>query len=427
MKFALAFHGTRGDVEPAAAVGRELLRRGHTVCVAAPPNLVDFVASAGLAAVPYGPDSQQQLDAAFFRNFWKIRNPIGAVRSGKEYFSQGWVEMNATLVSLAHGADLLLAGSNYQEVAANVAEHYGIPLAALHTYPRRENGQLKLLPLVPSQLVRNALSAAEWIYWRMTREAEDAQRRALGLPKATGPAARRITGRGSLEIQAYDKLWFPGLAAEWAQWEGLRPFVGALALELPTAADEEVASWIASGTPPIAFCFGSLRVDSPADTVAMISAVCAELGERALICSGPSDFTQASGLDHVKVVGLVNYASVFPACRAVVHNGGAGTTAAGLRAGIPVAILWIGADQPIWANRVQRLKVGSARRFSRTSQKSLAADLRRILEPRYATRARDIASRMTKLAESVTIAADHLELTAAQGRLAKAQKRIHSR
>ena len=59
MKFALAVHGTRGDVEPCAAVGLELLRRGHEVRIAVPPNLIGFVESAGLAAVAYGPDIQE--------------------------------------------------------------------------------------------------------------------------------------------------------------------------------------------------------------------------------------------------------------------------------------------------------------------------------------------------------------------------------
>ena len=126
----------------------------------------------------------------------------------------------------------------------------------------------------------------------MTKEAEDAQRRELGLPKATGPSSRRIVERGSLEIQAYDELCFPGLAAEWAS--GRRPFVGALTMELPTDADDEVASWIAAGTPPIYFGFGSMPVESPADTVAMISAACTQLGERALICSGANDFNRTS-------------------------------------------------------------------------------------------------------------------------------------
>ncbi|HEX7825095.1 MAG TPA: glycosyltransferase, partial [Mycobacterium sp.] len=67
MRFTLAVHGTRGDVEPCAAVGRELLRRGHDVRMAAPPNLVDFVESAGVPdVVAYGPDSQKQLEADFF-------------------------------------------------------------------------------------------------------------------------------------------------------------------------------------------------------------------------------------------------------------------------------------------------------------------------------------------------------------------------
>ena len=88
MKFALAVHGTRGDVEPCAAVGLELLRRGHDVRMAVPPNLIGFVESAGLAAVAYGPDSQEQLNEDFVRNFWKIQNPIRLVREGKEYVTR---------------------------------------------------------------------------------------------------------------------------------------------------------------------------------------------------------------------------------------------------------------------------------------------------------------------------------------------------
>ena len=253
------------------------------------------------------------------------------------------------------------------------------------------------------------MTVFEWLSWRRTKKLEDAQRRELGLPKATGPLARRIAERGSLEIQAYDEVCFPGLAAEWAKWDGRRPFVGALTMELTTDADDEVASWIAAGTPPIYFGFGSMPVESPADTVAMISAACAQLGERALVCAGGTDFSHVPHFDHVKVVGLVNYAAIFPACRAVVHHGGAGTTAAGLRAGVPTLILWTGLDQTLWGARVKRLKVGTARRFSTTTQESLVADLRQILAPQYVTRAREIATRMTKSAESVANVADLLE------------------
>ena len=109
-------------------------------------------------------------------------------------------------------------------------------------------------------------------------------------------------------------------------------------------------------------------VESPADTLAMISAACAQLGERALVCAGGTDFSDVPHFDHVKVVGTVNYAAIFPACRAVVHHGGAGTTAAGLRAGVPTLILWTLPDQPIWGAQLKRLKVGTARRFSTTTR-----------------------------------------------------------
>jgi len=180
-------------------------------------------------------------------------------------------------------------------------------------------------------------------------------------------------------------------------------------MELPTDADGEVASWTAAGTPPIYFGFGSTPIQSPADTIAMIAAACTELGVRALIYSGASGSNCISHPDHVKLVDVVNYAAVFPTCRAVVHHGGAGTTAAALRAGIPMLVLWDVADQPIWAAQVTRMKVGCAQRLSTATSESLVAHLRRILAPQYAVRAREFATRMTKPAESVNAAADLLE------------------
>ena len=409
MKFALAAYGLRGDVEPCAAVGLELLRRGHEVVMAVPPDLVRFVESAGLAAVASGPQWQLEPND-FARNFWKIHHPIKlvhATREAIEFNTRGWAEMSKTLTSLADGADLLVTGAPFQEVAANVAEYHDIPLAALHYFPLCVNGQL--IPGLPSPLMRSAMTMAWWIYWRMTKQAEDTQRAELGLPKTTGPSQRRIAERGSLEIQAYDEFCFPGLAAEWADWAGRRPFTGVLTMELPTDNDDDVLSWIAAGTPPIYFGFGSMPLESPASTVELISTACAQLDERALICSGRSDFRHIPHVDHVKIVSDVNHAAIFPTCRAVVHKGGAGTTAAGIRAGIPTLILWMGADQPIWAAQIKRLKVGSARRLSSTTRESLVADLRSILAPQYLTRAREVATHMTKPAASVTTAADLLE------------------
>jgi UDP:flavonoid glycosyltransferase YjiC (YdhE family) len=400
MKAVLAAYGSRGDVEPFAAVGRELLRRGHEVCMAVPPNMLGFVESAGVAAVAYGPepagfrsDSLKwffgaclpgQGGADFVPNV-NPQNPLAAMIEVMEHVARAWAEWGTTLMALADGADLILAGKGEQGLAANVAEYYDIPLAVLHFFP---GGQSR-----PGGMLGDTI-----------KNAEDAQRRALGLPEATGAFE-------ALEIHAYDRLCFPDLVAEETQEGERSPFIGALTLELPTDADDEILSWIAAGTPPIYFGFGNnVQIPSPSQLAAEISTACAQLGERALICAGATDFAGIPHFDNIKVVGAVNHSAIFPACRAVVHHGGAGTTAAGLRAGIPTLILWFSLeDQPMWAAAVERLKVGSGREFAASNLASLVADLRSILTPQCATRAREVAALMAKPAESAASAADFLE------------------
>jgi UDP:flavonoid glycosyltransferase YjiC (YdhE family) len=410
MKFAVASYGTRGDIEPCLTIGRELMRRGHSVRMAVPPNLVELAEAAGLPAIGYGPDMHDFWSDEFIRDFWKnfLRGPVTLIREAWEPVLRNWQEMSSALMAVGAGADLLFTGQLYQDLAINVADYYGIPMATLHYIPMRPNGQL--ISKAPAPVVRTGMTVYDWLCWRMNKKAEDVQRRDLGLATATVASPRRIAERGSLEIQAYDQVCFPGLASEWAKWRGQRPFVGSLTMELTTDADDDVLSWIAGGTPPICFGFGSMPVaESPADTVAMIGAACAELGERALVCSGWSDFSEVPHFEHVKVIGMVNYAKIFPACRAVVHHGGSGTTAAGLRAGVPSLILWTAGDQPLWGSQIKHLKVGTTRRFSAATQETLVADLRQILAPEYVTRAREIAARMTKPGESAGHAVDLLE------------------
>lgn len=390
MKFVLAAYGSRGDTEPCVAVAGELQRRGHDVQLAltVPPEMRAYVESAGLVTAPYGRDWQGLLsDEDFVR---MLQNPMNAIPQAVEYVAQAVREKTARLVSLAEDADLLVAGMTEQTPAGNVAEYYGIPLAALHFFP--------------AQILQRGSPD-----YSVSTQSDQAQRRALGLPDSA-VAVR------PLEIQAYDEICLPGLAAEWADSADRRPFVGALTLQLPTDTDDEVLSWIAAGAPPVYFGFGSTPVPAPADTIAVISAACARIGVRALICMGPNDFARIPVQDHVKVVREVNHAAVFPACRAVVHHGGAGTTAAGLRAGVPALVLWNGLDQPVWATSVEYLEVGLRRRFSESTLDSLIVDLGGVLAPHYANRAKAVADQMTAPAESLSRAADLLEEAATRGR-----------
>ena len=160
------------------------------MAVTVPPEMRAYVESAGLVSVPYGRDWQAQLlgDEDFAR---MLQNPVSAIPQAVEYVAQVVAEKNTTLVSLTDGADLLVAGMTEQVLAANVAEYRGIPLAALHFFP--------------SQILQPGSPQGG-----ATTHAERAQRQALGLPDE--PDA----GERPLEIQAYDELCLPALAAEWA-------------------------------------------------------------------------------------------------------------------------------------------------------------------------------------------------------------------
>ena len=216
MKFLLACYGMRGDVEPSVVVGRELLRRGHDVRIAIPPNQVGFAEAAGLAAVAYGLDSrslseaQRNYWACFLGNPWRIRDLDRLGREISELVTQCWTrEVTTTLTSLAGGTDLIIAGLGFEQFAANVAEYYDLPLATLHISPMRANGQL--LPFLPAPLGRSAMTVWERLTWSgAVKEVEDAQRRELGLPKATCPGRGGSPNADRWKSRPTTKCAFPG-------------------------------------------------------------------------------------------------------------------------------------------------------------------------------------------------------------------------
>ena len=229
------------------------------MAVTVPPDLRAHVESAALVTEPYGRDWRELLGDEDFTRM--MRDPMGAIPQAVEYAAQVVAEKTATLVSMADGADLLVAGMTEQEAVARVAEYHRIPLAALHFFPTSypHHGSPRAGAATQSDL---------------------AQRRALGLPDEPPRSDR------ALEIQAYDDICMPGLAAGWTDSAERRPFVGALTLQSPTDTDQDVLSWISGGPPPVYFGFGSMPIPGPNDMVAVISAACAQVDVRALICFG---------------------------------------------------------------------------------------------------------------------------------------------
>ncbi|WP_338893046.1 glycosyltransferase [Rhodococcus sovatensis] len=421
MKFVLPFTGSRGDIAPGLALGIELAGRGHEVVFGAPPNLVTFATAAtasasGISIVSFGPDTQALLESDLVRTRIKSRNPRVRTAALAELANFGWDDMTEQLSQMSVGADAAVAGTLGQEMTFNCAEALSIPFFALHYCPLRSNGSVSVLPgrELPGIVNRGTWRILESLRWRSMKNRENSQRTALGLPAASQPLSTRIARYGGIEIQAYDSSFFPGLSQEWGK---RRPFVGFLELSAATTTsapestcDSPLRRWIDEGPPPLYFGFGSMPVQDPPALMDMIEDVCRSGGHRAVVSSGWSaldEFMDPTAA--VATVGPVDHATLFPLCRAAIHHGGAGTTAASIRAGLPTMTCWFSADQPFWGAALTRTGAGTSAKFTTLTTDTLASGIATLLRTDTASRAAELADSMTPASDSLQAAADLIE------------------
>ncbi|MEC3920557.1 glycosyltransferase [Nocardia sp. CDC160] len=358
MRALLAFAGSRGDAQPGVLLGRELARRGHEVTVAVSPNLVEFAARHGVSAVPFGLDSGELLRAQRDDERFRGPNPIRRVQAVLDLQRRGFGEAAGDLFALAGDKDVLVTGMACEEVAAEVARHHAIPLAALHFFPIRPNGVVPVVPTGPASRLPGELHRLGWHAltkaraWALASEIA-AFRRANGY----GPNDTEVPLVSYTAVQAYDPDLFPGLV------DTLRdePFTGFPVPPAGSELDPELAEWLTEGPPPVYAGFGSMPVADPIATESMAREVCRRLGRRLLLV-GPM-FRPRIGLD-LAVVDQVDHGAVLPLCTAAVHHGGAGTTAAALRAGVPSVICSVQADQPYWGRQLEQLGLGVTAPFA---------------------------------------------------------------
>ncbi|MGW5918943.1 glycosyltransferase [Nocardia fluminea] len=415
MKFVLAFTGSRGDVQPGLSLGVELRARGHDVTMAVPPNLTEFCRRTALPTESFGADTKELLDSALVSNRMKSVDPLTRLRAIAEITLRDGRRVQSELMDLTAGSDAVIGGSVGQERLLNVATARGIPYVPVHYCPLRRNSVASLLPVerAPGTAHRLSWAALEHATWLATRSAERELAADLGLEPPSGPPARRISGRDTPEIQAYDPLIFPGLAQEWGQ---RRPLVGFLDLAPRTRAaigDADASAglddWLDSGSPPLYVGFGSMSIAEPEYLARTFTDAAAELGVRLLVATGWSELMAGTVGDDVRVVRTVDHTAVLPRCVAAVHHGGAGSTAAALRAGIPALACWLGADQPLWGRRLHALGAGASLAAARVDHDSLLRALRRLLRPEYVSAAQQLGSMMVTPAAAVHAAATLVE------------------
>uniref|UniRef100_UPI003D89B3EA nucleotide disphospho-sugar-binding domain-containing protein n=1 Tax=Gordonia sp. B7-2 TaxID=3420932 RepID=UPI003D89B3EA len=372
MRVSFALHGSRGDVQPAIAVAAELARHGHTVQLAVAHDLMPMATRTGLPTRELCPSTADLLAGSIIKKRLRSPNPRTRLKALREVGAYGAHTSQRVMGDLADESDILVTGLLAQERAATIAESRGIAFVPLHYCPVRPNSTVSPTYRRPPTCVRRALwSTVDRLYWLTSRTDDRRLRTELGLPPARGPLGGRLRADGRPEIQVYEAALFPGLSREWGSQ---RPFTGFLLPDERTrrlldgndSRTDGVVAWAEDGQPPVYVGFGSMQVAE--ERVSGIVDSLVRRGRRVIAHTGhplpehDSVLRVTHGLDHERLL---------PRCRAAVHHGGAGTTAATARAGIPSAIGWLSADQPLWAGALARAGSGTGAPLARLGEAQL--------------------------------------------------------
>jgi len=365
MHIAIIALGSRGDVQPYVALGVGLKEAGYTVRVITHPDFEALVGAHGLDYWPVRGSVQEIVESMEMRDLVEkgnfIRISMETSRQAKRV-ALNWAEDSLAGCS---GFDLLIAGVGGMFVAGALAEKLIIPVIQAFLFPFTPTRAFPSI-LLPAFLTRlgGAFNRAshhvtQQAIWQAYRSADNAARKqVMNLPAAPfwGPFR-------SDRLKQHPVLYgfSPSVIAKPADW-GVNTYVTGYWFLDPSSTwspPPGLTAFLDSGPAPVCIGFGSMGNRNPEQTTELVLAAIDRSRQRAVILSGWGGLSKVNLPDTVYMADSIPHAWLFPRMAAVVHHGGAGTTAAGFRAGVPSVITPFFGDQMFWGKRAAALGVGT--------------------------------------------------------------------
>ncbi|MEU1035484.1 glycosyltransferase [Streptomyces mirabilis] len=386
MRVVLSSYGSRGDVEPMAALAIALRGLGAEVRVCAPEDgeFAERLAGVGVEMVP-------------------VRLSMRALAAGaKSTAAPSMTERVAMLAAAqyeavtvaAQGADTVVATGLFPAVAGarTAAGKLGLLFAYVSYFP----GMLPSPHHPPYPLPGRPLPEGvtdNRTLWDLDGNGQNAVygpglasfRREVGLPPLDSVRDYAVTPRPLLAADPVLGPW-----QEPADLDVVQTGVWVQPDERPLPADVE--AFLQAGQAPVYVGFGSMALQGSSNAARVaIEAVRAQ-GRRVLVSRGWADLALIDDQDDCLAVGETNHQALFPRVAAVVHHGGAGTTTTAARAGVPQVVVPQLVDQPYWAGRVATLGIGAAHDGPVPTVESLSAALATALTSQTTAAARELAT-----------------------------------
>lgn len=384
MRILLSTFGSRGDVEPMAALAVALQALGAEAVVSAPadPEFLTLLDRAGAPLAPAFMPVRAFIERAR-RSKWPLPRSAAEVMTGQY----------EALAAAADGCDAIVATGLFPSTAAAqaVAEVRGLPFV-LATYcpvvlPSPHHSPLEYPGHPHPPGVTD--NAALWAFNDRAKdalfgEAVNSRRAALGLPVLDHVRDHVFTRRPWL---ASDPVLGPWEATDLI--DAVQTGAWILPDDRPLAPGLE--AFLAAGEPPVYVGFGSMTMAGSRDAAGVAVEAARAHGRRLVLASGWAGLALAGDAGDCLIVGDVNQQALFPRVAAVVHHGGAGTTTTAARAGAPQVVVPQVADQPYWAGRVADLGLGVAHDGPVPTVESLSVALESVLAPEVRARAAAVA------------------------------------
>ncbi len=360
MQITIAAYGSRGDVQPLVALGVRLKAAGHDVRVVSDAAFRSLVEDYGLAFFAMAGDIRTYLTQENRGVFDNGSNPLRLVRAiGRLSRDLGPVWAH-DLQRMSDAADLLIAGGAGVWMGMALAEQRHIPLvgAALQPFAPTSDFASPLvpphLPLLPRQANRLTHRLIDQLLWLALRPVINSLRASMGVRRwSMRSPTLTLERKGVPTIHGYS----PTVVPPPSDWPSSVHVTGYWFLDPPPnwTPPADLERFLERGPAPVYMGFGSMADRNPEATSKLLVAAAQRLGCRALISSGWAGLKAEQLPETVKLVEAVPHEWLFPRVSAVVHHGGAGTTAAAARAGVPAVVVPFTADQPFWADRVWQL------------------------------------------------------------------------
>jgi len=364
MRIAIITIGTRGDVQPYIALGKGLINAGHTVRLATHKDFEELVKSYGLEFFLIRGNSQERMGKQEMRDVLEKGNFITTamymIRSAEHALSE-WMEDG---LAACQGMDLLISGSVSLTVGAPLAEKLHLPLLQAQIFPSaptRDFPSVILPQTLPNlggmfNLVSSRLISQ--ITWLAVRPMINRVRKdILGLPPAPfNGLSHTRPPEGFPLIYGFS----PSVIPAPADWRTEDHITGYWFLDPPDdwTPPPDLLNFLQADSPPVYVGFGSTGSSDPAETTDLVLQALSKIQQRAILLSGWGGMQKTDFPDTVFMLDSIPFSWLFSQVAVVVHHGGAGTTSAGLRAGVPSVVIPFSTEQAFWGQRIYKLGVG---------------------------------------------------------------------